>query len=314
MRKKSSRSGICVFLSVLILTVFGIVIYKTYTNQQPVHVETAIVMEEDIVPEETVTAEEEVIEEPIETADPLADPKTEVGEISSSADLSEETIAALQEGIDLIEQEGNRCGFVLLDLNSGNTVMYDPDESFYSASTVKAFFAASLINEFPELLVEREDLLRELLVNSSNDAYQELADTYGMQYMKQWFMNAGVIADTVNDMYCHYSALEVAQIWRYTYQWFNENDVGEALGELYEMPKTSLFHELLGDSCTVRTKGGWIDYDDSFRTTADAGIIYDGDDPYILVLMTDVPSDFELLKVLGRALLDTHAELIVQEG
>ena len=46
------------------------------------------------------------------------------------------------------------------------------------------------------------------------------------------------------------------------------------------------------------------------KTTADCGIVYEGEYPYLLIIMTDLPYEFEKLENLTKILMDVHTDMI----
>ena len=72
-------------------------------------------------------------------------------ELSDGITLDEETEAKLDEAVDELEEAGYSVSFILEDLNSGVRLSYQPDVVYYSASSIKAFYVASLAAEYPQL-------------------------------------------------------------------------------------------------------------------------------------------------------------------
>lgn len=209
-----------------------------------------------------------------------------------------------------LETQDCNVSFILLDLRSGESVAYNTKHIYYPASTIKGLFAASLVDERPELLKPRWTEFEWLLKESSNEAYQDLADTYGTECLLHWCKAAGVREEIADNMYIDYSAVEAARLWAVNYYWFRDNESGKEMAELYEEPSVSLLHEYADEKWTTRSKAGWMsDYGD-MKTTADCGIVYEGEYPYLLIIMTDLPYEFEKLENLTKILMDVHTDMI----
>ena len=80
--------------------------------------------------------------------------------------------------LDTFEEEGRRIGFVLLDLHSGNYVSFDPDYSFYSASTMKGPYVAALNKFSPEVVDEYTESLMENTIGGPAMKIMKLCITY----------------------------------------------------------------------------------------------------------------------------------------
>lgn len=231
---------------------------------------------------------------------------------------SPSAVEPLNDVIADIHAEGYSCGFVVMDLPTGRTLMYNADTEFYSASTIKAFYVASLADARPELLEEEwpYKMMEAAVMVSDNDAYQELGLTYGQEYLKGWMIHAGV-DESKGDWYQDYCARDMARLWVENYWWFDHNETGKKVSSFYESPNMSAIRPLVEEDILTRTKAGWIadiEDDHDLRAANEGGIIYDGEHPYLLSVMTDEPADFEVLGELMQALMDVHADMVKEEG
>lgn len=268
------------------------------------------------------------------TPSPTPVPTPEVKKLTTEAELydaldvpsSEENITyngflpspsvvnPLDDLIDDIRMDGYSLGFVVMDLTTGRTLMYNADTEFYSASTIKAFYVASLADALPELLDEEwpHALMEAAVMMSDNDAYQELGTTYGQQYLKDWVVHAGV-DESKGNWYPDYCARDMARLWVENYWWFDHSETGREVSAFYESPNMSAIRELVDEDMLTRTKAGWIadiEGDHDLRATNEGGIIYDGDHPYLVSVMTDEPADFHVLGEVMQALMDVHADMV----
>ena len=66
----------------------------------------------------------------------------------------------------------------------------------------------------------------------------------------------------------------------------------------------------MGELYTTRSKGGWlVDEDPDHAVSIDAGIVYADNGPYIVVIMSRVPSSLEYLRPIMEALENVHSSM-----
>lgn len=225
--------------------------------------------------------------------------------------------------LDAFEEEGRRIGFVLLDLHSGNYVSFDPDYSFYSASTMKGPYVAALNKFSPEAVDEYTESLMENTIGwSSNEDYETLHYLYGNDVMYDMTEYTSV-SDSIVDDYNWYPYLtpkELTQLWIGTYFYFFEdtNENSNWCRSLYTDTAESFIGSALGEGHTVYTKAGWYsDWEDIARN--DAGIIRAGGHDWILTIMSDAFESYDELEALAAALdevrkLMPYGELEIAEA
>ena len=235
-------------------------------------------------------------------------------ELSDGITLDEETEAKLDEAVDELEEAGYSVSFILEDLNSGVRLSYQPDVVYYSASSINAFYVASLAAEYPQVVNAEADAMKRAILYSDNDAYEYLRNTYGKEYIRSWCRKAGVRTDIAEEMYPSYSARELAKLWALNSAWFEQDEIGQAVSSWYESPNYSIIYPYYSElGVTTRTKAGWISYDDGMEdleATVDGGIIYEPEHPYLLVIMTDLPEDFDACEDLMDALAEAHEDML----
>ena len=206
----------------------------------------------------------------------------------------------------LNEMAGYSVGFILCDINDCRGIVYNPDETYYSASSIKGPYMASVVSMYPECLDTLENEIRQILVYSDNGCYEELRDRYGDAPIEKWAEDAGTeISFDYGWDYTDYSARTLAKLWMKNYEFFESGDAGSEIAELYEDPDTSAIHSVLGNKYTTRSKAGWI-ADTSCQSTVDAGIVYADNGPYILAILTDIPSAVDRLDPLVTVLDSIH--------
>lgn len=263
-----------------------------------------------------------------ESASPVPqDPLTAVSSLESaekiqtteSYAMSDAVRQSLEAGIRKITDEGYAAGFVMVDLTYGQGIAYNPDGRFYSASTIKGPYVVSLAAGNKKALSQSEEDMEPAVRISDNEAYGRLYEKYGMQYLTAWWKEAGngdfwtSTGHAHTEKYAFYSPRQLARLWIRNAEYFESGETGEKIGSWFESPNQSVIWSTLHETAVTRSKAGWYPRD-RFGTsaTADAGIVYAGDRPYVLSIMTDVPSDFSLLSDLTLAIDACHQEMMEQ--
>ena len=131
------------------------------------------------------------------------------------AKISEEKLKSLKSAIKSISPSGT--GIVLLDLKSGKGLSYNAGQSFYSASTMKGPFVASLASAQPSAISASNGNVTATIRWSSNEDYMSLVNRYGKNCMKQWCKKAGVRTSLATHPYTNVSAGELAKLWLQNY-------------------------------------------------------------------------------------------------
>ena len=207
------------------------------------------------------------------------------------------------------EKAGCHIGLVMLDIQSGRGIAINPERKFYSASSIKGPFVISLAAMYPQTLEKQETAFRAVAVNSDNGAYSGLVRLYGRKFFDAWRDAVDAEAPLTDGDYTTTSAEDLARLWLLDYQYITGNPTyGAEVGELFETPNQSAIKPVVGEKYKTQTKGGWIA--ERLRTTADAGIVYAGDDPYIVALISDYPSNMKKLEPYMELLEALHEKMI----
>ena len=232
------------------------------------------------------------------------------------AKLSSDMKKRLQNAINKAQSGGNSVGFMLVEIKTGKGVAYNADQSIYSASSVKGPYVAAMTWYRPESFSKDRGTINSVLAYSDNEGYNALHRKYGTVERK-WAKEAG--ADSISwgwgsvGTYARYSARNLAKMWMLMYSYFEYDEIGKKLAPMYEQANVSEIRLAAGGK--VRTKAGWTpsSYGASYAVYNDAGIVYDGDNPYILAFMSTVPSESgHRVRDLYASLVACHKELIRQ--
>lgn len=219
----------------------------------------------------------------------------------------EEILEMLYSAMDDLTEDNRDFGFMLIDVNSGKGLSYNVDEIFYTASSIKGPFAASFACQDPDTAAGWEATIINMLVNSDNDAYTTLNNTYRRVYIQEWCEEIGIDPDPFRYKYPHIPTRYLTALWMRSYEFFESGEFGAQAGSWFEDPAYSLIHSELGDRYVTRSKAGWlVDDDPTHTTTVDGGIVYADNGPYVIVIMSKVPRDIEPLRPLMQALEAAH--------
>ena len=223
---------------------------------------------------------------------------------------SAETLNEINEALDSISSRGWSVGFLVIDMQSNLGIVYNLDQEFYTASSIKGPFATSLAMYNPEAAANREYTIVNMLVNSDNDAYTSLNDSYRRTYIQQFCEECGVDPALCVYKYPTITTRDLGLMWIYSYYYFDQDEFSQTVGSWFETPYYSLIHSELGEMYTTRSKAGWVaDDNPKHTTTVDAGIVYSDHGDYVVVIMSRVPSSIEPLRPLMQALNRAHDEM-----
>lgn len=227
----------------------------------------------------------------------------------SSSELEDvrEEISALEEG------RGAMVCVVLLDLETRRGITYDADTPMYPASSIKAAYC-TWVMESHGGAAGRSAVVEDCLVNSSNDAFHELIDAFGLPAYASWLSAHGApsAARTAGTyFYPDITASELASVWEEIWRYGTSDDAGgsELAGYLARTGSSPIAAELR-DDCEVWAKPGWYPADAAdLPASNDAGVVFSDEGPYVMVVMTDIGSDLDALRPLISALDAAHERM-----
>ena len=220
--------------------------------------------------------------------------------------LSTHDMGLLDSAMAYANEQDYHVGFLLLDINTGWGIAYNADEEFYSASSIKGIYVASLTAKRPESLLNMAEVMYLVVHDSNNDLYFELRQSYGVEPLMQWCDEAGLDQPIGLEWFPYYTPRTLSKLWLKNYEYFES--AGENMNEIaswYTSTNNSPISKKLGLFYKVYSKAGWI-VDGEYSATVDAGIIYAEDHPYIMVVMSDAPSDFAAIEPVIDALSEIH--------
>ncbi len=221
----------------------------------------------------------------------------------------------LQYEVSKINKLGYDVSFILLDPVTGEGVSYNADGVFYSASSVKGIYIASIVSNNPKIFNADHAAISAVLTYSDNSMYYRLRKKYGPGPMYKWCEKSGVSPSLGNNNYTYYSSRTLAKLWGTNLMYFYSGSMGEKLGKMYEHPNISTIHTTLGGKYTTRTKAGWIAYPKT-KATTDGGIVYKGKNgtrPVIIAITSNIPGSHNTLNGLVYELNKTHDLMLKNE-
>jgi len=237
---------------------------------------------------------------------------------------STEAAAKLTQAIGTFEDQGASLGFELLDLSSGKTITYNNDEEFYPASAIKAAYCCAVFEQCVETgQVSEEEIDGDVyatIVESDNDAYRSLHNTFGYDTFSSWLADKGVDAGSYGDLgtmvtwnYPMVSAHQMMLMWQGIDDYCSsDNETAQTLAAYLTERETSPIDRALGDTYASWGKAGWFysyDEDDSAPSAVEGGKVFAGERPYLVVVMSDAAGDLESVAQIVYYLNAAHDAL-----
>lgn len=227
--------------------------------------------------------------------------------------LGSEELAYLEEQVAELEEQDVNLGIVVLDLETGYSIEYNADERLYPASSIKAAYCAMVCEEYGGA-GELSWALGECLVNSSNEAYELLRDTHGLDAFGDWLEDLGATEASAQAReygYPDISAGELAEVWEEIFRFGTPGEDGsDELVDALAATNYTALGGLLRDEYEVWSKPGWY-FQDSYDITStnDAGVVFSDCGPYVVAVMTDLNGDLPGLLPLLDSLNAAHGAM-----
>lgn len=281
-------------------------------NEAEAEEETAT--DEDAAKEEA--AEPEVHEAPAKAVTmaeaPVFTSTTEDGitVTAPEAFLETEEFAAIERELATLKSDGNSVCVVMIDLETRRGVSYNADQIMYPASCIKAAYCIYLYETYGSA-GGSTPLVENVLVNSNNDDYNEVAIAFGFSPWVSWLKSHGASVTASGASAYNYpdtTAAELATIWEEIYRFGTSDEKGADVltGFLSQTNNSPIAEELRG-TYEVWSKAGWFPEDEyDLATTNDAGVVFADSGAYVMAIMTDIGSNLEALKPMINALDAAH--------
>lgn len=214
----------------------------------------------------------------------------------------------------LINNYSDTCGFVMLDIKSGGMVAYNADWYVPTASTVKAPYICYVLSQeidkgkakLSELLTYQkkhyktgsgviqyaalgtkysiQNVIEKILYYSDNTGYYMLQDRFGVTNYNKWLKSLGcrTFINGTTTKWGYVSARDSAKIWVEIYRYIYSGKYGDFFKNELLTTGYSPIRDVLGSKYNVANKFGGAD-----PGWHDTGIVFSGDNPYILILLTN---------------------------
>ena len=246
-----------------------------------------------------------------------ADKQAREAAIAAAAQAAATAQAELDQAVAALEAKGASVSYIIVDIATGATIEHNADALYYSASSVTGSYCVSLVREHGAQVRESYgDVIRACLVNSSNDDYNALRETYKHERFFQNFgSEAGVSAD-LSGWYADYSVRELAKLWAVADPWLAAGSedaawVGEFLGDTLYSQVDDIAG---GDGITTWSKAGWYPGGDRGAVTFDGGAVHTQTDDYAIAVAVDRGSDFKAIRSIMEPLVALHEAQALQQS
>ncbi len=104
--------------------------------------------------------------------------------------------------------------FMAINFKTGKCIAYRPDMRLFSASSAKAPFIAALCKYEAPGIAGYQDVLYDVITNSSNEAFAYLNTIYDKSYVTAFAREAGFEYDSpFYPAYAYYSPREIVKLW-----------------------------------------------------------------------------------------------------
>ena len=227
--------------------------------------------------------------------------------------LTHPELAEVTEQIGALREQGYTVCVALVDLESRRGIWYNADAVMYPASSIKASYC-TWIYETNGGAGGMSGTVADCLINSSNDAYHALLDTYGLSSYASWLTANGAPEAAKKGGVYYYpetTANELASIWEEIYRYGTSGEAGsdELAGFLAQTNRSPIGEQLRG-TCEIWSKPGWYPADGSgLESSNDAGVVFSDTGDYVMVIMTDISSNLDALTPLVSALDAAHGAM-----
>lgn len=266
--------------------------------------------------DEDPASEEDDAGEAFDASAPVVDLVTESGIAVTAPEgfLDTPEFAAVEAELSALVSAGHSVSVRMVDLETGRSITYNADVERYPASSIKALFCASLLaaNGGSAGMAQT---VADCLINSSNEAYETLIDTFGLSTLCQWLTDHGApnaVDEARTHFYPNISANELANAWTEIWRFgtSGEPGSGELVSYLSQTSPTPIGDTLRGER-EVWSKAGWYPADaNQLTSTNDAGVVFSDDGAYVLVVMSDLSADLDGLVPLVTALDAAHDAMV----
>ena len=244
---------------------------------------------------------------------------------SAEAVAATNAYGVLTQAVGEFEDTGDLISFSVRDLTTGNTLTYDSGRVQYPASSIKAPYTCAVYEQALETGQADYEAVRplaeETIIESSDDAYRDLHDAYGMDIFASWLQDAGVgpgeygsYGEMLIWNYPHLNCDQLIGMWLHICDYVQrDTPFAQHLGSLLEARQVSAMRTALGTNVRTQSKMGWFDYYGDYFSepaTVEAGIVYAPEGAYVVAVMTTAPAEIAELQPIFTAIARAHYDMI----
>lgn len=205
------------------------------------------------------------------------------------AQLTDEQINCLNASIDRIKKKKARVGFVMMNLRSGKMISYDPNATFFGASTVKGPYTIAVNRSHKKAWKKSKGLMKKAVIKSSNSAYRKLRRRYKNGCMKSLHRLSGLSVKNAKKTWPYTNPRDLAKLWCGSYTYLKSNKTtAKKLRGVFAKTKHSPINTVI--AATTYSKPGWME-GRGINIYNDAGIVMSASGPYVIAVMTSLDGD-----------------------
>lgn len=220
-----------------------------------------------------------------------------------------------------IRNQGYDVGFIMMDISSRKGIAYNCDALFYSASSIKGPYLASVVSAHPDAIRAQEYNITQTLFYSYDETYKAVLAAYGKEPMRTYCREAGVNVGVAEQLpWVTYSARDLAKFWARNYLLFSQSPEGEQFGRWCERPNVSTIHSTLSGTYRTRSKAGWTNFGGErypningggplWDVAVDGGIVYARNGDYVMAIVSSAVGNHSMLHPLTAAINAAHEEM-----
>lgn len=311
-RKRNRRIFFgCIAAIVVVILVVVIVNVNSDASEEDLSEETTETTEETETDDESTSEDDSdvVVEDDELTEEELAAIEAEEEAEAELAAQVEALEAELDEAVAAIEAEGYTVGYIAMDVDGTDTIEFNADTIYYSASSIKGPFCVSLVRTLGwDVINSYGDTITTCLRDSNNVSYDTLQNAYyGTTVWSDYFEAAGVTTIETEHWYAHYSARDLAKLWAEGAEFLTSGeDTAEWLGDILNDTIYSTVDDIAGaDGTETYSKAGWyFDGGEEYDGTVDGGIVAAESGTFVVAVMTNKPYDFDAIYSVMEPLIE----------
>ena len=223
--------------------------------------------------------------------------------------LSSSTLGQLRNAIARYENNGKSVGFLMMDLKTGAGVSYGIDNKYYSASTIKGPYVIAANKYAPWTLNAYRNAMYNTINVSSNEDYAYIRNSIGSWPLQNLINETHAWDFSWGTHYVYYGARDLAKLWvgMGEYLMNDRSSNAEWCRNVFGSNEWITSRPTLGKK--VYAKSGWIYGSGAVHN--EGCIVMDGDNPYLMVVMTtQSPENTSNMSNLMRVLDRAHGELV----